>query len=303
MSSDDADLFTSTAPETPKASDRTTTARDVVAMLQRHYLPEGRPAGGVLAIEIGAPDGTRRADAVWAPFTIAGGDGLIGHEIKVTRSDVLAELADPAKADPWAQYCTQWWLTVSDPALVAGLDIPEAWGIMAPPSGRRTRSMTILRPALRRKVGNTGPAWRRIMSWEHYRLAPALAEARRTVEYRDQRIESLETQLRDRSLAGEGRAHPDAVRVANILRAVGAAAYRHDRRLPASVWVSQDDTTDDDIVAAILDVAATRATAQAARRDLERLVRYAEEMTRPMASVRKALAALEVPAVAQDGAA
>ena len=103
MSSDDADLFTSTAPETPKASDRTTTARDVVAMLQRHYLPEGRPAGGVLAIEIGAPDGTRRADAVWAPFTIAGGDGLIGHEIKVTRSDVLAELADPAKADPWAQ--------------------------------------------------------------------------------------------------------------------------------------------------------------------------------------------------------
>lgn len=282
-----------------------TTAHDVVDMLRRHYLPEGRPAGGVLAVEIGAPDGTRRADAIWAPFTIAGGDGLIGHEVKVTRSDVLAELADPTKADPWGQYCTQWWLTVSDPALVDGLEIPEAWGVMAPPSGRRTRSMTILRPAPKRKVGNTGPAWRRLMAWEHHRAATALAEARRTIEYRDQQIERLETQLRDRPLAAEGRAHPHAVRVANILRAVDAAAYRQDGRLPAGVWIGRDDVTDDDIVAALLDVATTRALTAKARRDLDELVRDAENLTRPLAGLSKALAALEAPTPpkTEDGAA
>lgn len=78
-------------------------AGDLVAMLRRHYLPEGRPPGGIFAGEIESPDGRRRADALWAPWSIAGGAGIVGHEVKVSRSDVLTELADPMKAEPWAR--------------------------------------------------------------------------------------------------------------------------------------------------------------------------------------------------------
>lgn len=270
-----------------------TTASDVVAMLQRHYLPEGRPPGGILAVEIGAPDGTRRADALWAPLTLSGGD-LVGHEIKVSRSDVLAELADPTKADPWMQYCSRWWLTVSDPALVDGLDIPEAWGIMAPPSGRRTRTMTVVRDAPRRKVGNTGPAWRRLLAWQHHRTVERLARLEAEVSWRQREVDSLQEQARNQALAGEGRAHPEAVRVATILRRI----ERHSQRSIDGIYLSGREITDDDIVTALLDLATTRSLAQDTRWALERLVTAAGAFKDPMAQIATKLAALrqEVPA-------
>lgn len=269
-----------------------TTANDVVAMLRRHYLPEGRPPGGILAAEIGAPDGTRRADAVWAPLSLSGG-GLVGHEVKVTRSDVLAELADPTKPDPWLQYCSRWWLTVSDPALVDGLDIPEAWGIMAPPSGRRTRSMTILRQAPLRKVGDTGPAWRRLLSWNHHRTAETVARLDADVRWKTQQIDRLEQQIHEQALGGVGRTDPRAVRAGNILRGVEDAA----RRRTTGVWIDSGDVTDDDIVTALLDLATTRSVTREARWALDRLVSAADQFRDPMAGIAKQLAALrqEVP--------
>lgn len=63
-----------------------TTARDVLDMLRRHYLPEGKPPGGIFAPEIQSPDGGRRADLIWQGVTAGSGYRLIGHEIKVTRS-------------------------------------------------------------------------------------------------------------------------------------------------------------------------------------------------------------------------
>lgn len=267
-----------------------TTAREVGAMLRRHYLPEGRPPGGVLADEIGAPDGRRRADALWAPFTIAGGEGLVGHEIKVTRSDVLAELADPTKAEPWGQYCARWWLTVSDPALVTGLDIPEAWGIMAPPSGRRTRSMTILRPAPLRKVGDTGPAWRRLAAWYHYRTADVLVATQRDLAWRERDIARLEEQVRNRQLAGEGSAHPQALRIAAILRGLDAGTRQSYRG--AGVYLTGDEINDDDVVAALLDLAQTRAMTRETGYEIDRLVRAAKTLAEPMGDVEKHLVAL-----------
>lgn len=157
----------------------TLAASDVVAMLRRHYLPEGRAAGGIFAAEIESPDGRRRADAIWAPWSMTAGDELVGHEVKVARSDVLAELADPMKADPWLGYCSRWYLVLARPALVDGLDVPESWGIMAPPSGRRTRSMTVIRPAPKLKHGDTASGWRRIATWDHNRQAARLVELER----------------------------------------------------------------------------------------------------------------------------
>lgn len=101
-------------------------------MPRRHYLPENRPAPGMLAGEAGAPGSPRRADAIWAPITNAGRAGTVGREIKVPRADVVSELANLIEADVWAQYCERWWLTMSDPALVEGLDVPGHWGIVLP---------------------------------------------------------------------------------------------------------------------------------------------------------------------------
>lgn len=266
------------------------TASDIIAMLQRHYLPEGRPPGGVLAAEIGAPDGTRRADAIWAPLTLSGG-GLVGHEVKVSRSDVLAELADPTKPDPWLQYCDRWWLTVSDPALVDGLDIPESWGIMAPPSGRRTRSMTIVRPAPTRKVGDTGPAWRRVLSWNHHRTAEQVTRLSIDLRRKVEEVAQLERQLDEQRLAGGSIGDPRVARVGKILRGVEKAA-RDSARTIGGTWFHGDDITDDDIIAALTDLAVTRAVTRDARWALDRLVSAAEQFRDPMADIAKQLAAL-----------
>ncbi|QWS68205.1 nuclease [Gordonia phage VanLee] len=179
------------------------TAVDVRAMLTRHYLPENRPPAGILAFEIGSPDGRRNADALWAPLTLAGKRALIGHEIKVSRSDVAAELADLTKADAWARYCDQWWLTVSDPKLVEGFEIPEHWGIMAPPSGRRTRSMTIVRPAPELRPIDKAPAFHRLLTWCERRHEAETSAARADLHWRVREVERLTEQLQRAQLSGE----------------------------------------------------------------------------------------------------
>jgi hypothetical protein len=177
--------------------DQPVTARDVLDLLRRHYLPEGRQPAGIFAPEIQAPASPRRADLIWQGVSIAAHGKLIGHEIKVTRSDLLAELADATKPDAWLRYCDEWWLVVSDPALIEGLEIPELWGIMAPPSGRRTRSMTVLRKAPRLKPVDKGPAYETIARWLHWRLYRQGVDHRAMQDtYQRQQQELAELRLR-----------------------------------------------------------------------------------------------------------
>lgn len=52
-----------------------------------------------------------------------------GHEVKVSRSDWLAELRDPAKAETFKQHMHFWWLVVPDRSIVRD-DLPEGWGLI-----------------------------------------------------------------------------------------------------------------------------------------------------------------------------
>lgn len=52
-----------------------------------------------------------------------------GHEVKVSRSDWLAELRDPSKAETFKQYMHFWWLVVSDKSIVKD-DLPDDWGLL-----------------------------------------------------------------------------------------------------------------------------------------------------------------------------
>jgi len=129
------------------------------------------------------------------------------------------------KAEPWARFCSYWWLVVADPSLVSGLDVPEAWGIMSPPSGRRTRTMTVVRQAPKLKPADTGPAWRRIASWEHFRLTNALHDAEWRVESHKRDAERARHELAERDLAGEGRASPHAANIGRILAELDQRRY------------------------------------------------------------------------------
>lgn len=71
-----------------------------------------------------------------------------GFEVKVSRSDWLSELADPTKAEAWAQHCHYFWLVASDKAIVRD-DLPDGWGLLVP-HGRSLRAVT--RPRRRNPI-------------------------------------------------------------------------------------------------------------------------------------------------------
>lgn len=251
------------------------TARDMLDMLRRHYLPDGRQPGGIFAPEIQSYDGARRADLIWLGVTAGGGRRLIGHEIKVTRSDVLAELADPAKSDPWQRFCHEWWLVVLHPSLVDGLELPPTWGVMAPPSGRRTRSMTIVHKAPRLKPYPQAPALQTLATWLHWRhhnTAEDLARARRDVEALREQCHQLEQRVpRESPTVSREREVVD-----QIVRALGGVQG-------GSIGDWYSEVSVEDVVAALKELGNVQQLVQRAqenlqyRRDeLRRLVRGVE---------------------------
>lgn len=176
----------------------TVTAKDVLDMLQRHYERQT----GIWAPEIASPCGKRRADLIWlerrphrevAPETPG---AIIGHEIKVTRADLRAELADPTKWEAWRFYVDRWWLVVPDTSLLAGFTLPDEWGVLTRPSGRRTRTMTmtIERPAVLMPEQNRAAALMRIVKWQDNRVRAAREQARndsQMIAYLKQQVETL----------------------------------------------------------------------------------------------------------------
>lgn len=252
-------------------------ADDVLAMLRRHYLPEGRPQSGLLVEEIEAPDGRRRADALWVPLTTSGGNEIVGHEVKVSRADVAAELADLTKAESWMKYCTRWWLTVSDPALVEGFDIPETWGVMSPPSGRRTRSMTVLRQAPRLHPVDSALAYRRVLAKNHFGTNGRVEQLKRDLEYARRDGERKQEQIEQLRVTGADQHQtPTTKLVLDVVRKVEAAA--HDWNGGRYFAVGQDVTADD-VANAVIDLGNLRRIDH----DLRNQVRYTVERLRSAA--------------------
>lgn len=148
---------------------------ELLAALRRHYLAPNDPEpAGVFVHEI-PPNGywttEHRCDAIFLGFTNASGRVMVGHELKTSRSDWQRELDNPRKADLWADQCHEFWLVVSDPAIVdATAELPTGWGLMSPPTGRNRRRMNI-----HVKTNHTP-------SWDATRSVLARAEKMRTAE-------------------------------------------------------------------------------------------------------------------------
>lgn len=130
--------------------------------LRDHYIPPSRAGqpGGVLATEVavnGAYGAGRRCDALWAGFTSSSGRILIGHELKVSRSDWRAELDKANKADTWADACHAWYIVAPSTAIVPPEEIPAGWGLMIPPTSSRARRMRVIVKA--QVKANHEPPW------------------------------------------------------------------------------------------------------------------------------------------------
>lgn len=143
----------------------TMTAGELLCRLRRHYIePSRRLPGGIFVPEVGMNGGYgagRRCDAVYVGFTTTSGRQMIGHEIKVSRSDWVAELGRKnGKADAWADQCHQWWLVVSDPGIVRDGELPAGWGLMSP--GRSVTRMAIHQPAAAKT--DHDPSWDAVRS-------------------------------------------------------------------------------------------------------------------------------------------
>lgn len=72
----------------------------------------------------------RTADAVAMDTWTSSGLLLHGFEVKVSRSDWLAELADPGKCLPVKRFCDYWWLVTSERDLVKPGELPNGWGLL-----------------------------------------------------------------------------------------------------------------------------------------------------------------------------
>jgi hypothetical protein len=135
----------------------TMTARELVDRLRAHYLPTpktpcGMPItaeqllpGAVLLTEVPSPGGgRRRVDALVVNLTSAR-QGLDGFEVKVSRDDWQAELAAPAKADPWFAATHRWWVAAPSTEVVRPEELPAGWGLMVPTPRSATRMKVVVR--------------------------------------------------------------------------------------------------------------------------------------------------------------
>lgn len=243
-----------------------TTSAEMVAMLRGHLGgAPSKPEPGFFLGELEAPLGLRRADALWLPLDSQRRGQLWGYEIKVSRSDVMAELVDPTKADAWLRYCDRWWLVISDPALIAGLDIPEHWGILGPPTGRSKRLMTVLRPAPALKPATREPAFAKVLTRLFYgdgTTESELRDLRRTIEYRDRELAGRDDRLRVltaeiQKLGGRTSSH-DREQVEQLVDAVLKVGAERG----VSQWGVRADVIADAVIDHVKMTAATRAAEQ-----------------------------------------
>lgn len=78
----------------------------------------------------------RTADFIAIDTWESKGHEIHGHEVKVSRSDWLHELADPEKAEAFKRYCNRWWLVVPDAAIIRRGELPAGWGLLTIRGGR-----------------------------------------------------------------------------------------------------------------------------------------------------------------------
>ena len=217
---------------------------ELLARLQRHYIKPGAPLpGGIFLPEVGWNGAAgNRCDALYVGFTSTSGRTLVGHELKISRSDWLHELGSLHKADAWADQCHEWWLVVSDPAIVAPGELPAGWGLMSP--GKSVTRMQMHHKPDRKPAGHQ-PSWnavRSILARQDTLRATAILNAQQRAR---EDLQKENQQRIEDEVARRMRAVPDAPRLVARMEAIEKALGRRIDTERVGRSYGQEFTLDD----------------------------------------------------------
>lgn len=98
-------------------------------VVAEHVRNQGGFGGSAASEALGRAPQLRTLDALAIDLWPSTKHAIHGFEIKVTRSDWLAELKDPTKANAFVPYVDYFWLAVPDLSIVRD-DLPDGWGLM-----------------------------------------------------------------------------------------------------------------------------------------------------------------------------
>lgn len=134
----------------PKETPVYKTSGEVIATLRERY-----PSNAFAFLEqVGNATGQnqrRWADAIVMSLWPSRGLEIIGIEVKVSRSDWLSELRNPAKAEEIARHCDRFYLAIGDEGIVKLGELPPAWGLMVP----STRGIRVAKEAVSQFEGRS----------------------------------------------------------------------------------------------------------------------------------------------------
>lgn len=134
-------------------------AKFVKEAVRKHFAG----SGAVVMEEVGNGTGWVQTQRRWADMLImetwpSRGLEVIGVEVKVSRQDWLAELANPAKAEEMAQHCDRWFLAVGPGVLKDLNEVPAPWGVMEVAGGDSgDLVLTVSRKAEQKARGDSLP--------------------------------------------------------------------------------------------------------------------------------------------------
>jgi hypothetical protein len=104
-------------------------SQDVIAALRKRYCEPAYAFLEQVANGTGRNQ-SRWADAIAMSLWPSRGIELHGIEVKVSRSDWISELNNPAKASAFEVYCHRWYLAVGSDNIVQPGELPATWGLL-----------------------------------------------------------------------------------------------------------------------------------------------------------------------------
>ncbi len=254
---------------------------DIMAALRTKYAgaDEREWSGGFYLEECGINGNGQqsRCDALYAGFTSASGRLLIGHEVKVSRSDWLAELKKVGKADFWHDNCHQWYV-VAHSGVLSEDELPEGWGLMFL---QGSRLITKVKPATRQVT----PSWDAVRSMLSRAETLRAESVRSAMETARQRVGDQTRELESRLHVAEQLAGGSSELQGSIRKIVAGVneARRSSGYFPIDV---------DRVVGAVVDAAELEQANQALRRhiensiqNLDRIAMNAKSMYAPLRKI------------------
>lgn len=172
------------------------TAAQVLSALQTHHKGDAWAFFAEVRNTTGFSRQIRSADALAISLWPSRGLYAQGYEIKVSKSDLDAELKEPNKADEIGKFCLHWFLATPE-GLTEGRVIPAGWGIV---EVRENGKLKWKRPAPANEYVQQ-PTWGLIASISRQLCAgmvPASTLQQQVEEEVKRRVGKVDEQIRSR---------------------------------------------------------------------------------------------------------